>query len=168
MRLYKLTNQQFKTRKFYPQETTWGSNVAHTATGSGVALCTPDVIHAYTSPLLAVLLNPIHADIVNPILWEARGKVVAQDGSKVGVKSLTTIRQIPLPEITTTQKVAFGILAAMKVYKNPAFQKWAKLWLSGKDRSWAAAAAARAAAAAAAARAKFSLANIARKAMTYK
>ena len=132
MKLYKLTRQDFTTFK----NTLWGENVTHEAMGEGTELCTKDVIHAYLSPELAVLFNPVHAGYDNPILWEAEGEVVVNDdNTKVGVKKLTTIKQIPLPEITVTQKVAFGILCALEVSKHKKFVNWANKWLSGEDRS---------------------------------
>ena len=57
-KLYKLTDQNHQTRN----NTKWGAGVTHTASGQG-DLCTAGWLHAYTSPLLAVLLNPIHANI---------------------------------------------------------------------------------------------------------
>lgn len=63
MRLYKLTNQNGQTYN----QTQWGENVSHSGTGQG-ELCGPGWIHAYTSPLLATLFNPIHAAFSNPQL----------------------------------------------------------------------------------------------------
>ena len=132
MILYKLTRQDFTTYK----NTKWGENVTHEAMGEGIQLCTEDVIHAYLSPELAVLFNPIHAKYENPVLWEAEGEVVVnEDNTKVGVKKLTTIRQIPLPEITVIQKIAFGILCGLEVCEEKKFIDWANKWLSGEDRS---------------------------------
>lgn len=44
-----------------------------------------------------------------------------------------------LNEVTLNQRVAFGILCAMEVYKNPKFIEWAENWLSEKDRTYASA-----------------------------
>jgi hypothetical protein len=99
---------------------------------------------------MAVLMNCKHAGLNQPELWLAKGKVVATDHQlKCGVKSLTTIKQIPLPVITLEQKVKIAIYCSLKVYKEPMYVAWAKNWLNGKDRSCKAAAAAYAAAAAA-------------------
>ena len=90
-----------------------------------------------------MFLNPIHADFKNPILWEAEGNVEKNDhGLKVGVKRLTTIRQIPLPDVSDEQRIKFGILCAKRVCKDKKWNSWADNWLSGQDRSTAAAAAA--------------------------
>ena len=142
--LYKLTDGDGKTRN----DTQWGPGVSHSGTGEG-GLCGPGWIHAYENPLIAVLLNPIHADFKHPRLWEAEGEIAIRDGQlKCGCKTLTTIREIPLPEITTEMRVRFAILCAKDVCACSAWNAWADKWLSGKDRSAAAAAAARAAMAA--------------------
>jgi len=150
MKLYKLTDQQFRTRAGHSNVTTWGANVTHTAKGKHPIPCTDGVIHAYTSLLLATLLNPAHANLRNPICWECEGTPVTIKPDKVGCKTLTTISQCKLPEVTTTQRVAFAILVTKAVYKSSKFRTWADNWLSGKDRTDAAANAANAAANAAA------------------
>ena len=141
MKVYKLTSQDMMTLN----ETLWGPGVTHTASGMG-ELCSAGWLHAYSSPLLALFLNPIHANIKNPRMWEAEGSGNMKDdrGLKMGFSSLTTIREIPILEPTVTQQIAFGILCALKVYHDPAFVKWAESWLSGEDRSANAADAARA------------------------
>lgn len=114
-------------------DTHWGDGDTHTAW-----------IYAYTDPLLAVLLDPIHADIgPDAVLWEAEGEVGRTDrGLRVGCTTLTTIRQVPLPVVTTAQRVTFGILCAREVCDDPAWRAWADAWLDGTDRSeraaWAA------------------------------
>ena len=134
MKLYKLTDADAKTRG----GTEWGPGVSHSGTGEG-KLCGPGWIHAYADPLLAVLFNPIHARFPRPRLWEAEGEVSKTDGLKVGCRTVTTSREIPLPEITTAQKVAFAILAVKEVCDDPAWNAWADRWLSGEDRSESAA-----------------------------
>ena len=149
MRLYKLTDANAQTHNGCQ----WGEGVTHEGTGE-VDLCGPGWIHAYTDPLLAVLLNPIHADFASPRLWECEGEVVKNDcGLKVGCKSLTTLRDILLPEVTTEQHIHFAVLCARAVCHDEGWNAWAGQWLSGEDRSaraaWAAWAAAWAAWAAA-------------------
>ena len=145
MKAYKLTDENSRTKN----NTQWGENVTHSATGQGTKLCSDGWIHFYKSPLLAVFMNPIHGDFSNPILWECEcsGEMV-HEPTKSGCKTLTTIRKVELPSVTTTQRVAFGILAVKKAYKNPKWNQWADNWLSGKDRTDAAADAAAADAAA--------------------
>ena len=111
---YKLTDQDLQTYKGFQ----WEIGKWVKAKGEG-GLCTNGCLHCYGSPLLAVLLNPIHIKIKDPKLFEVevRGKEDT-DGLKYGVSEMRLIREIPLPEITTTQKVAFGILCAKEVCKD--------------------------------------------------
>jgi hypothetical protein len=130
---YKLTTQEGMTQN----NTQWGENLTHEATGDiQKGLCSDAWIHAYTHPLLAVLMNPAHADIENPILWEGKGEGEAKfEPLKCGFRKFTTLKKIPLPEITYVQKVAFGILCAKEVYKDSSWNQWADKWLSGEDRT---------------------------------
>jgi hypothetical protein len=135
MKLYKLTTQDGYTRKGCGNQCLWGENITHSGTGIG-DLCGPGYIHAYTHPKLAVVLNPIHANVTNPLLWVCEGEVVKEDsGLKVGCVSLTTLRRIELPVVTLEQRVRFGILCAKEVCANPEWVQWADNWLSGKDRT---------------------------------
>ncbi len=139
--LYKLTNKNCETQN----NTKWGEGITNNTDGIG-ELCSSGWIHAYLSPELAILLNPIHANFSNPILWEAEGEVGKTDGQlKVGCKSLTTIRKLSTPVISTEQKIKFAILCAKAVYNEPKFIGWADNWLSGSDRSKSTAQAAEAA-----------------------
>jgi len=132
MKYYKLTNQNNETRN----GTRWGQNVTHRAIGAGKKLCTADVIHVYDHPFKAVMFNPIQANFTGAQLWACRVKrVVANDGLKVGVKECTTIKKIPLPEISLNAKVHFAILCALTVYHEPSFIKWANNWLNNKNRA---------------------------------
>jgi len=118
-------------------------------------LCSEGWIHAYEHPLLAVLHNPIHGnyDPKTMHLWECKttDKKPKRDGQlKLGVRNLTTIKQISIPAITITQRISYGILCAKEVCTEAVWNKWADNWLSGKDRTeaaaWVAASAERAAA----------------------
>jgi len=130
--LYKLTYLDNKTRN----ATLWGEGITNTVdTCKFVELCSSNVIHAYTSPHIAVLLNCIHAKIKEPKLWLAEGEVVANAGAKVGCRSLTTIREIDIPIWTLEMKVEFAIRCALTVYKSSTFVEWVNKWLSGEDRS---------------------------------
>ena len=148
--LYKLTNKNMQTYGGCQ----WVLNEEKTASGEG-DLCTAGWLHAYTHPLLAALLNLIHADFPAPRLFKAQGTVGKTDGQlKVGCTKLTLTEELPLPEITTNQRIRFAILCAQQVVSTtcPEWSKWAAGWLSGEDRSQAAAQAAAAVRSAAAAR----------------
>lgn len=160
--LCKLTDENDQTYG----DTVWGENVTHTASGYG-GLCAEGWIHYYDDPLLAVLLNPIHANFKSPHLWgvEVNGRTKKDHGLKFGTTSLTTIKRIPLPKITLEQKVIFGILCAMEVYHEEEFQRWGEHWIDGSDRSAEAAKAVAEAARAAAEAAKIDLHALAQKAL---
>ena len=159
-KLYKLTDEQGRTRAGEDNELTWAVGVAHRTAGTGTRLCTADVIHAYEHPLIAVLMNPVHA-MFNPAtmqIFVAEGEIVAREGQlKCGVHALKIVEKIPVPTLTTEQRAKFAILCAKQVCKNATWNAWADKWLSDEDRTaraaWATAEAAKAAAAAWAARA---------------
>ena len=140
MKLYKITDKSGYTRRNQEGETLWGENVTHKAGARGKKLCTNQVIHCYKDPYLAVFMNPEHGnyDTKTMLLWEARGRIVADDGTKLGCKTLTTIKQIPVPKITTEQLIEIATKCATKVYSDEKFQKWALNWVSGKNRTRAA------------------------------
>lgn len=135
MKAYKLTDENNQTRN----KTQWGENIAHTAVGEAEFLCSDAWIHFYTDPLLATLLNPIHAHFYQPRLWECETSGEHKhDTLKSGCRTLTTIKEIPLPEVTPTQRVVFAILCVKEVYKDEKWNKWADNWLNNVDRSLAA------------------------------
>lgn len=147
VKLYKLTTQDNYTRKGEKNQCLWGEGVSHSGTGEG-GLCGPGYIHAYTSPLLAVLFNPIHANIGSPKLWECEGDVVKTDnGIKVGCITLTTNVELPWPTISLRQKVIFAILCTRAVgFKGSFWDEWADTYINntyaGADDAYAAQAAA--------------------------
>ncbi|MEN6535845.1 MAG: hypothetical protein ABFD89_19440, partial [Bryobacteraceae bacterium] len=115
--VYKLTTQDNKTRVGEMNETQWGLGCTFTADGQSDSLCNSHWIHAYADPLLAVFMNPAHANIRNPVLWECDAKVGLDHADKLGCTSLTTLKICALPEVTTEQQVRFAVLAALSVYR---------------------------------------------------
>lgn len=132
MKAYKLTDENHQTRN----ETQWGENITHYTNGEG-ELCGPGWLHYYNDPLLAVLLNPVHAGFLNPVLWECEvvGVTSTDSGLKFGATELTTLRIIPIQSVTLEQRVRFAILCAQQVDKSEDFNIWAYNWLIGSDRS---------------------------------
>ena len=139
MKKYKLTDQFLKTYNDFQ----WEIGKKVTTSGNG-ELCSDGWLHYSHHPLLAVLLNPIHAEIENPRIFEveAGGEHLDDHGLKGGCTEMTLVKEIELPVFRTTQRVAFAILCAKGVYKDKDWNKWADNWLSGKDRSTASAASA--------------------------
>ena len=146
--IYKLTDEKMQTRNGFQ----WTLGKWKSAPGKG-ELCTAGWIHTYSDPLLAVLHNPVHAEIALPRLFKgrARGKTLDDNGMKQGWQEVVLDEELLLPTITTEQWVRYGIFCALEVYHTDKFVTWADGWLSGKDRSGAAARAAWAVAEAAAA-----------------
>jgi len=133
MLLYKLTNSEGYTRG----ATYWEVGVTHTLMPcQNPKLCSGDVFHAYTSPLLAALLNHVHADYCNPQCFTCEGTVAVSDGTKVGCFSLEVLGTFSLPQVTRVQAVAFHILCGLQVCKIPRFVHWAERWLCAADRSF--------------------------------
>jgi len=129
---YKLTNQDGRT--FNAMQ--WGSGVMHETDGSG-ELCSKGWLHYYRDPLLAILHNPIHSDIPNPVLWECKieGKRKHDGWMKSGCTKLTTVKPIFLPIVTLEQRIRYAILCAKEVCKDKIWNQWADKWLSGEDRT---------------------------------
>jgi len=137
-KLYKLTDEQGRTRAGEDNELTWAVGVEHKTAGTGTRLCTADVIHAYEHPLIAVLMNPVHA-MFNPAtmrLFVAEGEIVAREGQlKCGVHALKVVEEIPVPTLTNKQRVKFVILCAKMVCKDfgglggeYSWNIWADIW----------------------------------------
>ena len=136
MKAYKLLTQNLTSRGGM----TWEIGGTNTAAGPGTAMCSPDLLHCYAHPALAVLFNPIHAGIKNPRLFEiTTSEILANDGLKMGCKSQTLVKELELPVFTPEQRVEFGIRCALEVCSDAAFRKWAERWLSGEYRGEAAA-----------------------------
>lgn len=131
MKGYKLTDSKGKSYN----DTEWGEGISHKAKKGKMEFCAKTAIHFYADPLLAAFCNTIHGNFIDPILWEGETKGVGKtDGLKSICKEFTTLRQIPLPIITTNQRVTIGIKCALEVYTEPTWVKWAQDWLSNKNR----------------------------------
>lgn len=142
--LYKLTDAEGWTRRSEPNALLWAPGVTHEAQGEKLELCTDGLIHAYEHPLLAVLLNPIHANYSPAKLWRCEtSSIPVREGQlKCGVRRLTCVEEMPLPEVSAAQRTRLAILCAWEVCENDEWREWATNWLSEKDRSEAAARAA--------------------------
>lgn len=129
---YKLTTQGMTTHG----GCRWKLGEWKQTSGEG-RLCGPGWLHCYTDPLLAILLNFVHADVQNPRLFECEcaGEMLDDRGLKRGHTRMRLTREIDPPIVTTEQRIRFAILCARAVYDDKAFQTWADRWLSGEDRS---------------------------------
>jgi hypothetical protein len=170
--LYKLTDENGDSGlSFAAIKTHWDVGVRHSieeldnkvSRSKNAILCTRGYIHAYENPLIAVVMNPTHANFQNPILWKATGWVVRRGSQlKCGCYSLKIVERLSLPEVSIPARVHFAILCSLEFPQEPSYTEWANNWLAGKDRAAAyAAVTATAATAAAAATAAYSAATAA-------
>jgi len=137
--LYKLTDADGYTRRGQLGETSWQPGKLVTVEWGG-HLCEAGCLHAYRHPLLAVLFDPEHARLLpSGKLWSARGNVRDEDATKAGCDSLEVVEQVDVPTMTTAQRVRWAILCAQQLPQSEAWQRWAKSWLDGADRTAAAA-----------------------------
>lgn len=130
---YKLLTQDMTSHG----RTKWEIGVPKTAQAGGTEMCTNQVLHYYTHPLVAVFANPIHAAIEKPRIFEIEvSECVASDSLKSACKTQTLLRELQLPELTDLQCQFVAIKAAMLLPSigNP-WTSWAQKWLSGEDRS---------------------------------
>lgn len=129
---YKLTTPEMQTH----MGCEWTIGEWKEAPGKGL-LCSSGWIHCYDSTLLAVLMNPIHANFRSPRLFECEsdGLELDDSGLKRGVQRLRLIRELQIPKPSRNQRLRFGILCALKINASNAFERWAQDWLSGKDRT---------------------------------
>ena len=137
MGYYKLTDQNMQTYGGFQWKLgKWRAALG----GSDQGLCSDGWLHCYDSPLLAVLHNPIHANIENPRVFEVEvlGDTKDDNGMKRGFPKMKLVKEIPLPEVTQEQRIRYGILCVKAVCNDPAFIMWANRWLSGEDRTRAA------------------------------
>ena len=140
---YKLTDQSMQTHGGFqiPESGWYKANQVSTPRP-----CSNTVLHHYATPLLALLLNPIHANITNPRLFQIGiNKELGTDGLKGWCREQKVIKELELPEITLVNRVAFGIYCAYPT-ASESWKMWADAWLAGTDRTeksaWAAARAA--------------------------
>ncbi len=81
------------------------------------------------TPLLAVMINPLHAECVLPRLFEIRGEFGQQQNT------IHRIREIGLPKALPEQKLAFAMYCVRSLAPDDAFAAWADRWLANIDRS---------------------------------
>ena len=130
--LYKLLTQNLTTHDGFQ----WEVDKTYTIDKPGNTLCSDEVFHAYHSPETAALFNPIHGEIQNPLCYLVdTSEIVADDGLKVGVKSMRLVEQIKLSVFTHRQRTIFAILCAKRVKKHrytpiPKWGKWANDYIN--------------------------------------
>lgn len=110
----------------------WGPDKSHTTDNENHRP------HTYHDPLTAVLLAPAFEEypaFTVGKLFTAEGTRSDNDLLRPGWFSLKTLSEVPIPDVTETQRITFGIVCALNVVTQPDFCRWAFDWLSGKDRT---------------------------------
>ena len=136
MKIYKLTNREGCTRG----GTQWGPGVRHEAKDPrNGGLCGPGWIHAYEDPLLAVLHDPIHGRYLRhgARLWECEtddADPLREGQMQIGVWSLTTMREIEVPQPSLEQRVRYAHLCAGRTCDRQ-WGGWARWSTDQFDRS---------------------------------
>jgi hypothetical protein len=154
IRLWKMTDAQScsQDRTYdsahytHPCDVQWGKNITHQRY-HGAALVRAEggvLIEAYRAPALAVLFAPVSPLVGQPDcrLWEAETSlenIVLDEGYRVGVSRLTTRHEVTKPQISATAAVHFGLLCGLAVCQDLTWRAWAQAWLTGEERSSAAA-----------------------------
>jgi hypothetical protein len=136
--IYKLTNQNLQTHDGFQ----WVPGNWKKTSGGG-DLCGPGWLHGYCDPLVAIFMNPIHANISNPILWQGEGcgKFLDDRGLKCGFTEMRIIKKIKPYKFTPEKLVEIAIVCAIESgYNDEDFISWACHWMDGSDRSAEAAA----------------------------
>lgn len=151
--VYKLTDSRGRTFDGYRwslprwwRVLSGGRGRWHRAKGAG-GLCSEGMLHFYHHPLLAAMLNPIHARIHKPVLWEAEidGRVLDDRGLKGGAKRMRLVRRMELPQVNLAQAVSFAAMCVIESEGkqcHPDFMAWARDYIDGTDRTQATALAA--------------------------
>ena len=119
MKLYKLTEQDGTTHN---KSMSWEVGITnHVMEKDNPQMCSGDVIHAYKNKNLAFMLNPIHADIKNPLLFECKGEPVISAWDKCGVFELSITKKLSIPKWYKSKKtrnyvlIQFAILCVESV-----------------------------------------------------
>ena len=131
--IYKLTNQNLQTHDGFQ----WVPGNWKKTSGGG-DLCGPGWLHGYCDPLVAIFMNPIHANISNPILWQGEGcgKFLDDRGLKCGFTEMRIIKKIKPYKFTPEKLVEIAIVCAIESgYNDEDFISWACHWMDGSDRS---------------------------------
>jgi len=120
MKLYKLVEQDYTTFNGSMKWEIGKTNKVKKC--KKPTLCSSSVIHAYKDKNLALIMNPIHAKIENPIMLECEGEIVVEDWDKCGIFKLTPIKKLRHPRWYNGDKkndvlIMFAVLCAESVLK---------------------------------------------------
>jgi len=126
----------------------WGPGVSRTVPHWTGEIGSAGVLHCYEAATLrnalalALLRDPADARLsysTRPRAWvcEGSGRHVT-DGLKAGYETLTTVRAIALPRVTTEDAVTIGLRLWCEWAEEDDvhIRQWVAAWLDGSDRSY--------------------------------
>ena len=126
----------------------WGPGVSRTVPNWTGEIGSAGVIHCHEGKTLrdalalALLCDPADAQLsysTRPRAWvcEGSGRHVT-DGLKAGYETLTTVRAIALPRVTTEDAVTIGLRlwSEWADEDDVHIRQWVAAWLDGEDRSY--------------------------------
>ncbi|HEX19430.1 MAG TPA: hypothetical protein ENG78_01180 [Acidiferrobacteraceae bacterium] len=128
MKRYVVVNQQGDT--FAHQHIEEG-RVMHSANTGSEEPIVRIIMSGFDSPLLAALEYPGSNNGIRLFMlqtWQT-------DVDKGNAQACTTVKEVEAPSVSLEEKLGFFVSAALEVYKDRDFKKWARKWLSGEDRS---------------------------------
>jgi hypothetical protein len=115
-------------------------NPAGVLSGIG-GLCGKGFYHAYDTdePVVALLLNPAHANFLAPVVWlaEWRGKREDDSALKMGTTEMRVVRRLDVAAPTDEQRRIFAILCVVHALEAagtaiPEWTTWADAYLAGE------------------------------------
>src|SRR3990167_154366 len=111
---YKLTDSDGYTRRDKTGETLWTVGDTVYPTGVGTTQCGPGVLHAYIAPEVAVLANPVHANIATPRCFRVEIAGAGRwetDGLKRWTSApVRVLDEVELPVVSTEECIAWVII----------------------------------------------------------
>jgi hypothetical protein len=129
---YKLTTQDLITYRYC----NWEIGKTNKTTGQPDYLCSSGYLHFYHHPLLSVFLNPIHANIDNPRLFEAEvdGKLLDDFGTKGGCTEMTLVKELEFPNFELKHKFKTAIACASELLGNQELKNDFIEWLNDRTK----------------------------------
>jgi hypothetical protein len=103
-------------------------------------LCGPGWLHAFSTPLLAVL-HKAGCNIDDyDLLFEVEIEGIKDESFKLGATRMRPLRQIEVPTLTIEQHIEYAIRVTQEAMRItnisiPIWSEWATKWLDGTDRS---------------------------------
>lgn len=145
MHMYTLTDRNREMQRDVDgKPLLWGPGVSHSAAEPVVGDWYDRRFRCYADPLLASLMARWRVSGVCEIpavpqrvekdrLWKVDSETGDYDDLCIYRNRMTTLRELPLVDVSHEQCVRFGVLSALAVNDFPGFHRFATAWLSGQS-----------------------------------